>query len=146
MATDMYSQGFGQFLKDPISEEQIKSNPPQWRAGYRAAAKAHEARSKVAMKIEKVDRVDFTVCTVTWSLITSILFNQRFNHLTNDSRLEPITHLIKKSVWENRDNINTYKKLSDAVHTQFDIILQCGYDEGILTTSDCVYHGYAPVE
>lgn len=142
MATDMYSQGFGQYLKEQISENQIKSNPPQWRAGYRAAAKADAARSKVALKPEKVDRVDYTKCTISWALISSILHNPRFKNLINDSRLAPFVSLIKRAVWDQRDTISTYKQLNAAVNKQFDIILQWGFDENILTESDCEFHGY----
>ena len=144
MATDLYAQGFGQFLNAELPEDQVKGNPPQWRAGYRAAQSAHEARHKIAIKPEKIDRVDYTKCTINYALVSSILLTPRFHFLNNDPRLYPFVSLIRTTVLDKAESLISYDSVVKEVHLQFDVILQWGYDEDILTVSDCEFHGYTP--
>ncbi|AUS02843.1 hypothetical protein NVP2275O_262 [Vibrio phage 2.275.O._10N.286.54.E11] len=140
----MYSQGYSQFNKEPVPDSTVKSNPPQWRAGYRAAEKASEARNKIAIKPTKVDRVNYGSLTITWSLITFITSTPRFHIFDRQPKLYPILAEIRKSIYDDRDKINGIKELVKCADKKFDSILQWGYDEGILTISDCELRGYTP--
>lgn len=144
MSQDLYSQGYSQYMSAPQPDNVVKGQPPQWRAGYRAAQKTKEAKSKIAIKAEKVDKVQYGNLEITWSLVCFVTNTNRFEVLTRIKELYPILSLIRNSLYNNRESINGYKDLFVQANRLYDTVLQYGYEQGTLTKEDCLSNGYSP--
>ena len=142
MSMDLYNQGYSQYMREPLPDSVVKSNPPQWRAGYKAAKKNADARDKVAAKPEKVDKVDYSKFTITWQVVTFVTRTPRFHIFSKRPQLYPILSQIRKELWNSRSECLSFKELQEKAHNLLDNVLQNGYDLGILSEHDCSIRGY----
>ena len=135
---DLYSMGF-QAFKDGMTEIQIKTQPPQFRSGWRAAKADEDSKLNVAatLKVEKVERfVDKARYTVTWQDINSVMRFYPYTNISKVSELEPIEIGMKQMVWNKRDTIHTFASLRNEISTVYLNIVDAAYKFKYIDTSD----------
>lgn len=142
---DLYQMGYASF-KDGMQEHQIKSQPPLFRAGWRAAEVDFRNRNSGATsvknaRVQKQEKVPFEL---KWNDINSVLNYHYWNILMRKEELSVLTTAMKNVIWKNKDKITSYKKLIDTVRTMWEGILQLGWDEGILNKDDLAQYNFVP--
>lgn len=145
MSKALYTEGYNTFKQlgeQPI--EYIKQQHPMWRAGYRQAE--NEDRSTVnnasapLMRIEQVERKPYKLHLQD---IMGALADPRYAKVHREHMTEMRLDIIRR-VEEKADDMHSFADVKAEVAKIFNGYLQIGYEDGILTTEDCVILGYQP--
>lgn len=140
-----YNLGYAEFKDKPNhSADYIKQQHPLWRSGYRKAQQDHAKKNTLVLPTKLYDVEKRThVYSPTWNDIMAATRRPRFQKLHKDE-LHPLLLLLVKSIENHKDKITSYAQLRDEVDKAFDIILQAGYDSGILNEKDLLKYDYEP--
>lgn len=134
-------------FKEGTQEQQIKSQPPLFRAGWRAAqVDFNNKNSTGSVKTYKVHKQEIVPFQLQWNDINTVLSFHYWNILMRKDELQPITSAMKNLIWKNKEKITSYKKLIWVVRTMWEGMLQQGYNEGILTKEDLSQYNFKPKE
>lgn len=143
--TAQYDLGYAEFkVNKEHTPEYTKQMPPLWRAGYRKAQQDHAKMNQVSLPMELWDvQRKTTVYKPTWNDIMAATRRPRFNKLHQD-HMQPLLNMLINAVEKNQDSITSFGQVRVEVDKAFDIILQYGYDTGVLTTKDLKKYDYEP--
>lgn len=128
-----------------LTPEQLKMCHPLFRQGYRSAQEDYMKKNNqnfptVLFDIPKRSEV----FVPDWNDILAATRRPRFNKLHTVPELAPVLNELIKSVENNKHKIKRYKDVVRLVDEKFDLILQYGYDCGILDEKDLVQYNYTP--
>ena len=146
--TEQYKQGYDFFQNkenEVLSNEQLKQMHPLFRSGYRSAQEEYLKKTNRNFPLVLSDipkRAD--VFVPSWNDILAATRRPRFNKLHNTPQLAVMLNEIIKSVERNKHKIKRYADVVRMVDEKFDIILQNGYDCGILDEYDLSKYNYKP--
>ncbi len=147
MANEQYKDGYDAFKnKLVLSPEQLKMQHPIFRQGYRAAQADAMKKNNVTFPTTLFDipkRPE--VFKADWTDIMAATKRPRFAKLHTDEG-KWLLMGIMKAVEKRAHTIVRYRDVVTMVDEAFDIILQYGYDEGVLTVEDCQQYDYTPTE
>lgn len=145
MAVDQYKLGYEEYKNTPThTNEYIKQQHPLWRAGYRKSQQDHAKLNQLTIpnKLYEVQRTNHVYCP-TWNDIMAATRKPRYSKLHKDE-LQPLLFLLISEVEKKKDQLTSYSKVREAVDVGFNIILQYGYDQGILNRKDLEKLDYVP--
>lgn len=147
MANDQYKDGLEAFkAKVVLTNEQLKMQHPLFRQGYRSAQEAAMKKNNPTFPTALFDipkRPE--VFKAEWTDIMAATKRPRFAKLHTDEGRWMLMEIMK-AVEKQADKIVRYKDVVNMVDKAFNIILQYGYDEGVLTVSDCEQYDFVPVQ
>jgi len=135
---DLFALGF-QSYKDGMTEIQIKTQPPLFRAGWRAAKSEADSKSNApaSLKTEKVERfVNKPKYTVSWQDITSVMNLYPFSNISKVQELEPIEIGMKQRVWKNRESIRSFSDLKENISVVYLQVIDAAYKFKYINKSD----------
>ena len=134
------------FSNAPLTVAELKEKSPFFRLGYRAAqADSAKSTGNVAFPTTLYDvprRPERFV--PDWNDILAATRNERMRKLHAD-HMRPILYGLIKHVEFQKDDIYRYSDVVRLVEEAFDKILQLGYDEGILNSTDLKQYNYVPI-
>lgn len=147
MANDHYNDGYNAFQNKVVfTPEHLKIQHPIFRQGYKSAQAAAMKKNNVIFPTTLYDipkRPE--VFKAEWTDIMAATKRPRFAKLhTNEGKW--LLMGIIKAVEKRSSTIVRYRDVITMVDEAFDIILQYGYDEGVLTVGDCQQYDYTPIE
>src|SRR5574343_151704 len=133
---DLHAMGY-QAYKDGMQELQIKSHPPLFRAGWRAAEADFNNKSDQApVRTHKVAKHEKVPYVLKWKDINCALQYNYWKVLHEREELEVLVVAMRRVIWARRDSITSYTQVVKMVRTMWEGMLQLGYDENILTVYD----------
>lgn len=146
MATnDQYNLGYKMFQdsSELLSAEQLKTMHPLFRRGYRTAQSDFLKKNNTTFPtvISDIPRRP-EVFVPDWNDILAATRRPRFMKLHNIPALAPVLNELIKAVDNNKHKIKRYSDVLRMVDEGFDIILQYGYDSGILDENDLAKYNY----
>lgn len=124
----------------------LKSQHPLYRRGYRSAQQEASAKltSGFPTTLSDIPSTEpKKKYNASWDDIVSATKRPRFHRL-HSKRLEPILLMMMRAVDAKQEQINSYADVTRMMDKAFDIVLQYGYDEGILTEFDLKQYYYVP--
>ncbi|SOK58365.1 hypothetical protein [Yersinia phage fHe-Yen9-04] len=143
---DQYKLGYSYFQESTelLSPEQLKQMHPLYRRGYRTAQedlmkKTHKNFPTVLSDIPRIP----VAFVPEYSDILAATRRPRMNKL-HLPQMEPVLNLLITSVEKKKDQIKRYADVVRLVDEGFDVILQYGYNCGILTEYDLSQYNYEP--
>ena len=147
MANDQYKDGLEAFkAKVVLTNEQLKMQHPRFRQGYRSAQEAAMKKNNPTFPTALFDipkRPE--VFKAEWTDIMAATKRPRFAKLHTDEGRWMLMEIMK-AVEKQADKIVRYKDVVNMVDKAFNIILQYGFDEGVLTVTDCEQYDFVPVQ
>lgn len=149
MATnDQYTLGYTFFQdkrNEPLTPEALKQMHPFFRRGYRTAQEDQMKKNNQNFPFVLSDiPTRGEVFVPDWNDILAATRRPRFNKLHNIPALAPVLNELIKAVEKNKDKVRRYSDVVRMVDEGFDIILQYGYDSGILDEHDLSKYNYVP--
>ena len=146
MATnDQYNLGYKMFQdsSELLSAEQLKTMHPLFRRGYRTAQSDLLKKNNTTFPtvISDIPRRP-EVFVPDWNDILAATRRPRFNKLHTIPALAPVLNELIKAVEKNKHKVKRYSDVLRMVDEGFDIILQYGYDCGILDENDLAKYNY----
>lgn len=135
---DLFTQGY-QSYSEGFTELQIKTQPPQFRAGWRTAKADEESKSNEphSLKNEKVQRfVNKARYTATWQDLESVMRTYPFSNISTVQQLYPIEMGMKQMVWKKRDVIKSYNSLRENLGDVYLQIVDAAYKFKYIDKSD----------
>lgn len=145
---DLYKQGYDSFNPEAeLQPEYVKQQAYQFRVGYLRAKTDYENAkntSTIPLTLYPVNR-DTKVFNVTYDDIMTVTKRPRTRKL-HKKQLYPVLSLLVSTIEKNMDEYTTYSDMVQMVNKGFDIILQFGYDEGVLTETDLLQYDFVPVK
>lgn len=147
MSNAQYKDGYDAYkAKVVLSAEQLKMQHPLYRQGYRAAQAEAMKKSNVTFPTTLYDIPKRPhIFKAEWTDIMAATKRPRFAKLhTEQGRWLLIG--IMKAVENQSHKITRYKDVIAMVDKAFDLVLQYGYDEGVLTIADCEQYQYTPYQ
>lgn len=145
MSTDQYNEGYQYFKQNGmLSTDLLKQRSPLFRRGYHTAQEEADKKTKGTFPTTLYDiprRPDSF--TPTWNDILAATRRPRMRKLHMD-HMAPLLNLLIREVEKNCDDVQRYSDVVKKVDIAFDIILQYGYDEGILDKRDLKQYDYVP--
>lgn len=146
MSSEQYKLGYDFFQNkenEILSNEQLKHMHPIFRRGYRTAQSDHLKKTNVIFPtvISDIPRRP-EVFVPDWNDILAATRRPRYNKLHTIPALAPVLNLLIKSVEDNKHKVKRYSDVMRMVDEGFDIILQYGYDSGILDDNDLAKYNY----
>lgn len=146
--TDYMALGRKAF-EDGMTEDQIKTQHPQFRSGWREAKRVHEARTAPisTLRPEKVERPDPDYkYELKWAELTTICKYHPWNVLERKRPLRVLAVAARRVIWDRRDEITSFGQAVQMMRVMWEGILQQGYDEGILDKKDLAQYDFEPKE
>lgn len=146
MSIDFMSLG-RQAFNDGMQEEEIKTQHPQFRSGWREAKKQFDAKNKPvsALRPERVERIDpERRWKLQWKDLSSIADYYPWNRLQRVAELEPIVVAMKRVVWSKREEVVHFNDAVRMYEKMWFGMLQQGYDQGTLTINDLKRYNFTP--
>lgn len=144
MSTDFMALGRAAFAEG-MSEEQVKTQHPRFRSGWREAKKLHEASTSPisALRPEKVDR-PCKEWELQWSDLTAISTYHPWNYLERKPQLRVLAQSARTIIWNKRSEIVHFGDAVQMYRVMWEGLLQQGYDEGILDKNDLKRFDFTP--
>lgn len=134
-------------FQDGMSEEEIKHQHPQFRAGWRAAKKQFDAQNQPisSLRPEKVERIDpDNKWTLQWADLTAISGYHPWNVLEQRPQLRVLAKAARTLIWERRDEIEHFGDAVKMYRVMWEGMLQQGYDGGVLDLNDLKQYDFTP--
>lgn len=130
---------------ETLSNEQLKQMHPLFRRGYRTAQEDYMKKTNrnfptVLSDIPKRPEV----FVPDWNDILAATRRPRFSKLHNTPALQPVLNEIIRSVENKKHLVKRYSDVVRLVNEAFDVVLQYGYDCGILDENDLSKYNYVP--
>jgi hypothetical protein len=145
MSTNHYNLGYEFFQEkknEVLSNEQLKQMHPLFRRGYRTAQEDFMKRNNRSFPITLANIPTRGETFVpSWNDILAATRRPRFQKL-HAPHMAPVLNMLIKSVEDNSSDIKRYADVVRKVDEGFDIILQYGYDCGILDSNDLSKYNY----
>lgn len=140
------NEGYNYFFSNtPLTVAELKEKSPFFRLGYRAAqadsAKKTGDQSFPTTLYEVPRRPERFV--PDWNDILAATRKERMRKLHTD-QLRPVLNALILHVEHQKNDIYRYSDVVRLVEEGFDRILQLGYDEGILNSTDLKQYNYVP--
>ena len=90
MAVDYYTTGYSAFLSGTMNDQQVKQQHPLFRAGYNAAKKQAEQKTKTIsdVRVQKVERAEKKPYEIKWKDINTVMSFVPWNILSRKPELE----------------------------------------------------------
>lgn len=147
MSNAQYKEGSAAFKNKVVfNNEQLKSQHPLFRQGYRAAQAEAMKKNNVTFPTTLYDIPKRpSVFKAEWTDIMAATKRPRFAKLHTDEGRWLLMEIMK-AVENQSHKIVRYKDVVAMVDKAFDLVLQYGYDEGVLTVSDCEKYQYTPYQ
>ncbi len=145
---NQYNLGYSFFQdknNEVLSQDQLKHMHPLFRRGYRTAQDDYmkkTSRNFPTVLSDIPTRPE--VFVPDWNDILAATRRPRFNKLHNTPALAPVLNEMIKAVENKKHLIKRYSDVVRLVNEAFDIVLQYGYDSGILDEHDLSKYNYAP--
>lgn len=147
MTDKLYDAGYSAYIEcGEMTQEFIKSQPYLWRAGYQRAVLDNlnaKNTSSISLTLYEVKDKTKPPYVPTYSDILGATRRPRFEIL-HRRELNPLLNMLVNSVEKKIDRLHSYREVLNAVDDAFDIILQYGYDNGILDKKDLEKYMYNP--
>lgn len=145
MSVDQYNLGYAEFKSQgELSNEAIKAQHPVWRAGYRAALLDHQKKQNIHIPLELYEvQAKTHVYTPTWDDIMAASKRYRYRKLHKD-HMYPLLSMMVREVEKHKDEIHSYSQVREMFDKAFEIVLQYGYDLGILNKRDLKQYDFIP--
>jgi len=147
MATnDQYALGYACFQSNEVlSNEQLKQMHPLFRRGYRTAQEDHLKKTNQSFPFVLSNiPTRAEVFVPDWNDILAATRRPRFAKLHNIPALTPVLNEIIRAVENNKHKITRYSDVVAMVNKGLDIVLQYGYESGILDEHDLSKYNYVP--
>lgn len=145
---DQYTLGYTFFQdrrNERLSPEALKQMHPFFRRGYRTAQEDQMKKTNTNFPFVLSNiPVRSNLFVPDWNDILAATRRPRFAKLHNIPALNPVLNELIKSVENNKHKIRRYADVVRMVDEGFDIILQYGYDCGILDEHDLSKYDYVP--
>ncbi len=144
--TDYMALGRKAF-EEGMTEEQIKTQHPQFRSGWREAKRVHEARTAPIsmLRPEKVEKPDPDYkYELKWAELTAISKYHPWNVLERKSKLKVLAVGARRAIWARRDEVTSYGQAVQMMRVIWEGLLQQGFEEGILDKKDLAQYDYTP--
>lgn len=142
---DQYKLGYEEFKTKPNhGMEYIKQQHPLWRSGYRKAQQDFSKQNNLVLpnKLYDVEKRDHVFCP-TWNDIMAATRRPRYKKLHSDV-MRPVLFALIKAVENNKDKLTSFAQVRGEVDKAFDLLLQAGYESGILNEKDLAQYDYEP--
>lgn len=141
-----YRLGYDHFYDSvaPLTSDQLKQAHPLFRRGYRTAQQDYNKRNNKAFPTTLYDiprRPE--VFVPDWNDIMAATRKPRYARL-HLPHMQPVLALIVRSVENNKHKVTRYSDVVQMVSDAFEIVLQYGYDEGVLDARDLKQYNYDP--
>lgn len=136
--SDLFNQGYSAFT-DGMTEVQIKSYPPLFRAGWRAAAKEQDSKTAIITELRhyKVEKKDPDAKYVLqWNDLNTVLNRHPWNKLIKVQELNVIAFALRNLIWNKRDTITKFSEVVKIVSTVWDGLLITAAKDGVLDYHD----------
>lgn len=144
--SELYTSGYNAFYTDEsLSDEFLKMQPYQFRVGYQRAKQDYESNTdnlSLPLVIQQVNRQKPSA-NISYNDIIQVT-KRPYTIALHHPQLRPVLSLLVRSIEDNIDQVPTYMELIRVVERGFNIILQYGYDEGVLDLDDLKQYGYKP--
>ncbi|QCW18806.1 hypothetical protein SEPL_298 [Salmonella phage SE_PL] len=140
-----YKEGYQYFKENGAMDlDLLKQRSPLFRSGYRSAQEEAAKKNNGTFPTTLYDiprRPENFV--PTWNDILAATRRPRMRKLHADHMI-PLLNLLIREVEKNCADVTRYSDVLKKVDTAFDIMLQYGYDEGILDERDLKQYDYVP--
>lgn len=147
MSEQQYKDGYNAFMSGQIMDGAVlKSQHPLFRRGFRTAQQEASAKMTAGFPTTLSDipaSSPRTKYNASWDDIVSATKRPRFHRL-HSKRMEPILLMMMRAVDAKQEQIYSYSDVTRMMDKAFDIVLQYGYDEGILAEFDLKQYYYVP--
>lgn len=145
-ADQQYRLGYDHFYDAvaPMTSEQLKQAHPLFRRGYRTAQQDYNKRNNKSFPTTLYDiprRPE--VFVPDWNDILAATRKPRYARL-HLPHMAPVLNLIVRSVEKKKHLVTRYSDVVQMVSEAFEIVLQYGYDEGVLDARDLKQYNYDP--
>lgn len=148
MSIDYMALGRTAF-KEGMLEEDIKTQHPQFRSGWREAKKLFDAQNKPisALRPERVERPDPDMkWELSWADLTAISGYHPWNKLEHHPRLRVLAAAARRVIWDRRQEVAHFGDAVKMMRIMWEGMLQQGYDEGILDLNDLKQYKFVPTQ
>ncbi|EMR6008890.1 hypothetical protein WJW27_005763 [Escherichia coli] len=147
MSNAQYKDGYDAYkAKVVLSAEQLKMQHPLYRQGYRAAQAESMKKNNVTFPTTLYDIPKRPhIFKAEWTDIMAATKRPRFAKLHTDEGRWLLMGIMK-AVENQSHKIVRYKDVVAMVDKAFDLVLQYGYEEGVLTVADCEQYQYTPFQ
>ncbi len=140
---DQYKLGYEEFKTKPNhGMEYIKQQHPLWRSGYRKAQQDFSKQNNLVLPNKLYDvQIRQHVYSPTWNDIMAATRRPRYKKLHSDV-MKPVLYALIKAVEDQKESLTSYALVLREVDKAFDIILQVGFESGILNQKDLAQYDY----
>lgn len=143
---NQYDDGYSYFNTNTelLSPEHLKQKHPLFRRGYRTAQEDLQRKntSRFPSSISEIPKHS-EVFNAEYRDILAATRRPRFQKL-HYAHMAPVLDMLIKSVENKKSEIKRYNDVVRLVDQAFDIILQYGYDCGVLDEIDLKQYNYSP--
>lgn len=145
MSNQQYNEGYQYFKQNGTMDmDLLKQRSPLFRSGYRSAQEEAAKKSTGTFPTTLYDIPRRSANFVpTWNDILAATRRPRMNKL-HAEHMQPLLNLLIREVEKNCSDVTRYSDVLKKVDTAFNIMLQYGYDEGILDERDLKQYDYSP--
>lgn len=144
---NQYDAGYNAFVTEgKQSDEFVKQQPYLWRSGYNRAVLDDQQKNASPLLSTTLYPVNYNkhVYKPTYNDIMGATRQPRLRKLHDVRELLPVLHSVVSSVEKRADTITSYSQVVSLVNDAFDLVLQYGYDEGVLNSVDLAKYNYEP--
>ena len=144
-SNQQFNEGYQYFKQNGTMDmDLLKQRSPLFRNGYRNAQEEAARKSTGVFPTTLYDIPRSTQNFVpTWNDILAATRRPRMNKLHAEHML-PLLNTLIREVEKNCADVTRYADVVKKVDMAFDIMLQYGYDEGILDERDLKQYNYVP--
>ena len=145
MAADYFKMGYSAYVDGSINEVQVRQQHPTFRVGWNSARKIAESKNELVseVKVQKVSHEGETAYELQYKDLQTVMSFHPWNRL-NKRELEPLKTAVVRSVEARKGEITRFGQVIDMVRQYWELILQHGFDEGILTRKDLRQYDFEP--
>lgn len=144
-SNQQFNEGYQYFKQNGTMDmDLLKQRSPLFRNGYRNAQEeaARKSTGVFPTTLYDIPRRPENY-QPTWNDIMAATRRPRMQKLQQEHML-PLLNFLVRSVEQNCADCTRYSDVLKKVDTAFDIMLQYGYDEGILDARDLKQYNYEP--
>lgn len=144
MAVDYYTTGYSAYLSGTMTDQQVKQQHPLFRAGYNAAKKQAEQKTKTIddVRVQKVDRSEKKEYELQWKDINTVMSFTPWNVLCRKPELDVLRVAIVRSIEKRKSEIKRFGDIVDMVRQYWELMLEHGFKEGVLNRDDLRQYEY----
>lgn len=142
-SNQQFNEGYQYFKQNGAMDmELLKQRSPLFRNGYRNAQEeaARKSTGVFPTTLYDIPRRPENY-SPTWNDILAATRRPRMQKL-HQEHMQPLLHLLVREVEKNCADVTRYADVLKKVDTAFEILLQYGYDEGILDARDLKQYDY----